>query len=107
MTQLICGIVRLDGAPADEAVVRRMANAMIAPGLRHAIGVGVQGPAAMAAVRLAVKGSDAALEPPALIAQDGALLAADITIHDRKRLDLAGAPADCGSARPCCGGNQP
>jgi hypothetical protein len=34
MTQLICGILRLDDAPPDKALVQRMAAAMTPPGSR-------------------------------------------------------------------------
>jgi asparagine synthase (glutamine-hydrolysing) len=89
MTQLICGILHLDGTAADEAVVRRMVAAMIAPGLRSRVRIASRGPAAIAAARLALRGDDAEPDEPALIAQDNGLLAADITIHDRARLPLA------------------
>ncbi len=89
MTQLICGLLRLDRAPQDQALIRRMAAAMIAPGLRHEIRIASRGPVAMAAIRLAPRGAGPPA-PPALIEDDDALLAADISIYDRARLDLSG-----------------
>ena len=88
MTQLICGLLRLDGAPPDQALVRRMAAAMITPGLRHGISIASHGPAAMAAIRLALRGAGPPVPPaliPALIEEDDALLAADVSVHDRAR----------------------
>lgn len=89
MTQLICGMLRLDGAAPDEALLRRMAVAMVAAGLRYRVEVATCGPAAFAALRLARRGAGADPAPPALIAEDGSLLAADITVYDRTRMGLA------------------
>ena len=98
MTQLICGLLRLDGAPPDLALVRRMAASMVGPGLRHQTRIASRGPVAMAAIRLAPSGAASGPQPPALIEpaliepaliEDGdVLLAADITVHDRARLRL-------------------
>ena len=87
MTQLICGLLCLDGAPPDEALVRRMAAATIAPGLSHEIRIASRGPVVMAAIRLALRDAGPPA-PPALIEEDVALLAADISVHDRARLRL-------------------
>ncbi|MFQ5565841.1 MAG: asparagine synthase-related protein [Paracoccaceae bacterium] len=93
MTQLICGILRLDGAPPDQALVRRMAAAMIVPGLRHETRVASCGPVAVAAIRLAPSGAGPPA-PPALIEENDALLAADISVFDRTRLGLPGERTD-------------
>ena len=90
MTQLICGILRLDGTPPDRALVRRMAASMIAPGLRHEIRVASRGPVVMAAIRLALRGDRRAPAEAALIETDDTLLVADISVYDRARLQLSG-----------------
>ncbi len=92
MSQLICGMLRLDGEKPDEALVGRMAAALIAPGLGHAIRIVSRGPVIMAAIRLALRGNETPAPPmaaPALIDEGETLLAADITIHDRARLHLS------------------
>ena len=93
MTQLICGILRLDGVTPDQALVRRMAAAMIASGLGHETRIALRGPVAMAAIRLALRGAGPPA-PPALIADNDALLAADISVFDRTRLHLPGERTD-------------
>ena len=93
MTQLICGILRFDDAPPDQKLVRRMAAAMVAPGLGHEIRVASCGPVAMAAIRLTLRGAGPPA-PPALIADNDALLAADISVFDRTRLHLPGESTD-------------
>lgn len=98
MTQLICGVLRFDGVAADGDLVRRMAAAMIAPGLGHEISIASRGPAVMAAVRLARRGDGKGPSEPALIDDGDTLLAADITIHDRARLCLSGASPGCSDA---------
>lgn len=91
MAQLICGILRLDQAPADKALLARMAELMIADRLPHVTRTAVDGPVAMAAIRLGLRGCDGELAPPALIAANGRILAADISIYDRARLGVADA----------------
>jgi asparagine synthase (glutamine-hydrolysing) len=88
MTQLFCGIFRLDGTPPDQALVGRMAASMIAPGLRHETRIASRGPVVMAATRLAVRGDSQRPVEPALIEENDTLLAADISIYDRARLQL-------------------
>ena len=96
MTQLICGILRLDGAPtdgaSDEALVRRMAASMVAPGLHAETRFASRGPVAMAAIRLALRSAGPPANP-ALIEEDDALLAADISVYDRGRIHPSGAGA--------------
>lgn len=105
MTQLLCGILRLDGAPPDQALVRRMATAMIAPGLDHQIRIASSGPAVMAAIRLGLRGSISAVDAPALIEEGDALLAADITIHDRSRANQGGSLTDGAALRAVLAGS--
>jgi asparagine synthase (glutamine-hydrolysing) len=97
MTRLICGILRLDSTPPDEALVRRMATAMIAPGLVHEIRIASRGPVAMAAIGLARRGSGTP-PPPAFVEEDEALLAADISVYDRARLSLPDVGPDAEGA---------
>lgn len=93
MTQLICGVLRLDGALQDPTMGKdlagRMAEAMISPNLNHAIRIASTGPVVMAAVRLAPRSGGRLPPEPALIESDGALLAADVTIYDRSRVRLS------------------
>lgn len=93
MTQLICGILRLDGAqpdPApDNALVKSMASSMIAAGLRHEIRIASNGPVTMAAIRLAGRGVNPGSIEASLIETSDTLLVADISIYDRTRLRLS------------------
>jgi asparagine synthase (glutamine-hydrolysing) len=98
MTQLICGILRLDDTPPEKALVQRMATAMIPPGLPHQSRIASRGPVAMAAIGLALRGGGAAPPEPALIEDDDALLAADISIYDRARFRLPGGGAGLSDA---------
>jgi asparagine synthase (glutamine-hydrolysing) len=98
MTQLICGILRLDDAPPDKALVQRMAAAMIPPGLAHQSHIASRGPVAMAAIGLALRGGGMPPPEPALIEDGEALLAADISIYDRARFHLPGGGAGLSDA---------
>ena len=57
MTRMICGILRLDGGPADRDSAMQLALAMIAPGLDHRISLADAGPLAVATVKLAPRGA--------------------------------------------------
>lgn len=78
--RLICGFVRLDGAPADGAMLQAMIQAMIASGLSPAIATKAEGPAAFAVLDF---------EKPVTavpVAADGAWLAGDIRLDRRPAL---------------------
>ncbi|HUS55449.1 MAG TPA: asparagine synthase-related protein [Thermohalobaculum sp.] len=94
MTQLICGILRLDGTPSDLALVGRMAASMIATGLRPETRLASRGPVAMAAIRLVPTGAGPEPIAPALIDGDDTLLVADISIYDHARTQLSIGEAD-------------
>ncbi|MGE5477121.1 MAG: asparagine synthase-related protein [Bacteroidales bacterium] len=91
--RLICGLVRLDGAPADRQTVAAMATAMTEPGLAPQLTLHGDGPAALAVLDFAAPADGGSRALP--IAADGSWLAADLRL-DRPG-DLATAltlPAD-------------
>ena len=96
MTQLICGVLRL-GAPADAGAERTLVGCMLEkmapPGLPRAIRLAQRGPMTLGALRLGLTGGDEP-PPPALIEAPQRLLAADITIFDRSRMNLTGVRGD-------------
>jgi asparagine synthase (glutamine-hydrolysing) len=77
--RLICGILRLDGAPAAESTLKRMAAAMTAPGLSPALMLRVEGLLGLAVL-------DFSGEVEGLAERDDWLIAADL------RLDRADIP---------------
>lgn len=79
--RLICGLLRLDGAPADDASVAKMAAAMTPPGQMLDIATYTDGPVAMAVLGFAPDTATLAT------AADGSVLAADM------RLDRPGEVA--------------
>ncbi|WP_448192474.1 asparagine synthase-related protein [Azospirillum sp. sgz301742] len=83
--RLICGLVCLDGAPADAATLDAMVAALTAPGLAPRVTRRVDGPAALAVLDFPGVSADG----PAALPQgaDGTWLAADV------RLDRPGALA--------------
>lgn len=88
--RLICGVVRLDGAPASGDTVNAMFAALTAPGLEpHAVRW-VDGPAALGV--LDFSGDARAIELPR--GEDGSVLAADIRLdradgEDQEQVALA------------------
>ena len=94
MSQAICGILRLDGGAAEPAQAEMLARRLVAPGLAPRIASEAAGPVAMAAVRLARRGSDDPGDAPVLFARDGVLLAADLTVHDRAGVPDAPSEAE-------------
>lgn len=90
--RLICGLIRLDGAPADSVQLDRMVAALAAPGrpaprtARH-----VDGPAALAVLDFAAAPSLSPLPTGA----DGTVLAADLRLDRAARLSMTlGLPPD-------------
>lgn len=80
--RLICGLLRLDGAEADPAIVRAMARAMTAETLSPSLSVRAEGKIALAVLDFAHE------DPPQILASDGgAWLAGDL------RLDRPGEVA--------------
>lgn len=84
--RLICGLVRLDDAPADRAVLRAMVKALGTAGFTPAISSVVDGPAALATLDFSIDGGDGH-ERPLDRSASGEWLAADLRL-DRPR-DLA------------------
>lgn len=82
--RLICGMVRLDGAPADPHAVAAMAAAMTAAGLSPRLTVRADGPAALAVLDFAIPPGDSVGTLPQ--GPDGAWLAADVRL-DRQPAD--------------------
>lgn len=91
--RLICGLVRLDDAPADVSVLRAMVKALGAGGFTPAVHIMTDGPAALATLDFAVN-AGAGHERPLPGNATGKWLAADLRL-DRPR-ELAaklGVPA--------------
>lgn len=98
--RLICGLVRLDGGPADPASVRAMAAAMTTPGLRPRLALRAEGPAALAVLDFA---APPGLPPDDLpddlpVAEDGTWIAADARLDEP--VDLAAAVMRFGADLP-------
>ena len=72
--RLICGIVQLDGAPADATTLARMIAALSAPGLKAQVQQRVDGPAGLAVLDFSRETVLATLP----IGPDGSWLAADL-----------------------------
>lgn len=81
--RLICGLFRLDGAPADHATLDAMVAALAAPGLSPQVTRHVDGPAALAVLDFAPPAEGPVTLPHG---PDGIRLAADL------RLDRPGGP---------------
>jgi asparagine synthase (glutamine-hydrolysing) len=83
--RLICGIVRLDGAPAQAGTLAAMLEALTAPGLRPRISSRVEGTAALGVLDFASDSPPDDARPGALPqGPDGSWLAADLRL-DRPR----------------------
>lgn len=85
--RLICGLIRLDGADADPALVRAMAAAMTAPGLFPRLALRADGPAALAVLDFRRPAGDAPFD--LATAADGSWIAADARLDED--VDLADA----------------
>ncbi|HLO78508.1 MAG TPA: asparagine synthase-related protein [Magnetospirillum sp.] len=94
--RLICGLIRLDGAPADRHIVAAMAAAMTEPGLTPRVTLQYDGPAALAVLDFAAPADGGGGALP--MAGDGSWLAADLRL-DRPG-DLAAALAVPDDATP-------
>ncbi|HEX4275648.1 MAG TPA: asparagine synthase-related protein [Bryobacteraceae bacterium] len=85
--RLICGIVQLDGHPADEQSLRAMAAAMQSPGTRSALITSFEGPAGLAVL-------DFSPNPASCLPHlDTTTIAADVRLDDPAslRCELGGA----------------
>lgn len=90
--RLICGLVRLDGAPADPATLAAMMAALTAPGLSLGVTLRVEGPAALAVLDFAAPTEAAAAPLPS--DPGGLWLAADLRLDRPAELARAlGVPA--------------
>jgi hypothetical protein len=76
--RLICGLFQLDGAPANEVLLRAMAAHMDVPGLQPALTVWREGPVALAALDFSA--SSAPLIP--LPERSSAVMAADVRLDE-------------------------
>lgn len=78
--RLICGFLRLDGAPAEHTRLDAMAAGMVEPGLTPGIACWVEGPVALAVLDF----SNRAVRPAR--GESGLLLAADVRLDEPDRL---------------------
>jgi asparagine synthase (glutamine-hydrolysing) len=76
--RLICGLYRLDGAPASETLLRAMAAQMDVPRLRPSLALWREGPVGMAVLDFSARGRPALPLP----ATDGSVLAADVRLDE-------------------------
>ena len=74
--RLICGCLRLDGAPASEDMVRRMVAQMAIGRLRPAVATRVDGPVGLAVLDFSVEGRLNLPERP------GSMMAADVRLDE-------------------------
>lgn len=94
--RLICGLLHLDGASADEGLLRRLAAEMAVPRQRPALRLRLDGPAGLAVLDFADPGA----AETSLPAEGEALLAADLRLDEPEALrERLGAPAATGEDR--------
>ncbi|NDJ10005.1 MAG: hypothetical protein EBY17_02255, partial [Acidobacteriia bacterium] len=89
--RLICGVVQLDGTPADAITLARMIAALSSPGLEPRVRQRVEGPASLAVLDFSNAAISETFSATLPVGTDGTWLAADVRL-DRHPRTLNEAP---------------
>src|ERR1700685_4287737 len=89
--RLICGVLRLDGATAEENCLRAMIAEMEVPRLKACVRSWRDGPIALAVLDYSARGEAASGLPE----QNGSMIAADVRLDEPEAAQIAVQAAIC------------